>query len=168
MCRWCHSTSPLSRAALRSPRARILLCPHQQSTIGHTRAILAGDHKQLPPTVLNRTAAKEGLDRSLFERLFKAELSLLLDTQYRMNDEIMAFPNREFYEGRIRSGSHNARRTLASLRRFQGEVRQPVIWIDTAGSAVERQRQGSQSRENPGELKLVLALYDTLLIMTPH
>lgn len=33
------------------------------------RAVLAGDHKQLPPTVVSEPAAREGLARTLFERL---------------------------------------------------------------------------------------------------
>lgn len=33
------------------------------------RAVLAGDHLQLPPTVLSEEAARRGLARTLFERL---------------------------------------------------------------------------------------------------
>lgn len=33
------------------------------------RAVLAGDHLQLPPTIISDTAAKRGLGRTLFERL---------------------------------------------------------------------------------------------------
>lgn len=33
------------------------------------RAVLAGDHLQLPPTVVSEEAARRGLARTLFERL---------------------------------------------------------------------------------------------------
>lgn len=33
------------------------------------RAVLAGDHLQLPPTVISEQAAARGLGRTLFERL---------------------------------------------------------------------------------------------------
>lgn len=33
------------------------------------RAVLAGDHLQLPPTVISKQAENEGLGRTLFERL---------------------------------------------------------------------------------------------------
>ena len=33
------------------------------------RAVLAGDHLQLPPTVISEDAARRGLSRTLFERL---------------------------------------------------------------------------------------------------
>jgi len=39
---------------------------------GAERLILVGDPRQLPATVLSPTAAKFGLERSLFERLEEA------------------------------------------------------------------------------------------------
>lgn len=33
------------------------------------RGVLAGDHLQLPPTIISDAAAKQGLGRTLFERL---------------------------------------------------------------------------------------------------
>jgi len=46
------------------------------------QVVLVGDHKQLQPIVLNKTAEGFGLDRSLFERY--AEQAIMLTTQYRM------------------------------------------------------------------------------------
>jgi len=44
--------------------------------------VLIGDHKQLQPNVLNKTARSFGLDRSLFDRY--ATQAYMLTTQYRM------------------------------------------------------------------------------------
>lgn len=43
-------------------------------------------------------------NRSLFERLTIKIPPLLLDTQYRMVQTLMDFPNREFYGGRLICG----------------------------------------------------------------
>ncbi len=77
------------------------------------RVILAGDHKQLPPTLFSE---KNYLESSLLENAVE-NLELygrvfLLDTQYRMKDEISAFPSKEFYSGLLKSGrSENERKS---------------------------------------------------------
>lgn len=50
------------------------------------KLIMAGDHKQLPPTVLSEN---EELKKTLFERLIKKypEFSSILEIQYRMNEK---------------------------------------------------------------------------------
>lgn len=65
--------------------------------------VLAGDHKQLPPTILSEEA--RDLSRTLFEELIRLypEKSVLLDTQYRMNEILMEFPSREFYDGKLKA-----------------------------------------------------------------
>lgn len=65
------------------------------------RFILAGDHKQLPPTILNERAME--LSKTLFEGLITLypQKSALLRVQYRMNELLMEFPNKEFYEEKI-------------------------------------------------------------------
>ena len=53
---------------------------------GCRQLILVGDHKQLPPTVISKRAEREGLNRSLFERLIDVGIQThLLDVQYRMH-----------------------------------------------------------------------------------
>ena len=52
------------------------------------KAILAGDHLQLPPTIMSTEAAKKGLAFTLMERAidqFGNEVVRMLKTQYRMN-----------------------------------------------------------------------------------
>ena len=67
------------------------------------RVILAGDHCQLPPTVKSSAALKAGLGKTLMERIVdsKPEVVTLLDTQYRMNEEIMRFSSSWIYDGTV-------------------------------------------------------------------
>ena len=70
---------------------------------GARRCVLVGDPQQLPSTVLSTAAQGVSFQRSLFERFTSlgAE-AVLLSVQYRMHQEIRAFPSRAFYEGRLR------------------------------------------------------------------
>ncbi|MFS6555112.1 AAA domain-containing protein, partial [Parabacteroides distasonis] len=69
------------------------------------RVVLAGDHCQLPPTVKCYEAMKGGLGKTLMERIVdnKPEAVTLLQTQYRMNEEIMRFSSDWFYENKVES-----------------------------------------------------------------
>lgn len=52
------------------------------------RALLAGDHLQLPPTVISEEAERAGLGTTLFERahgMYGEDIARMLTTQYRMN-----------------------------------------------------------------------------------
>src|SRR5207248_6259481 len=70
-----------------------------------SRAVLAGDHLQLPPTVLSEAAQKGGLAVSLFERLAVArpEAVVTLAEQHRMNERIMRYPSDALYGGKLRA-----------------------------------------------------------------
>ena len=67
------------------------------------RFILAGDHKQLPPTIISEKAGE--LENTLFEALIRKypHKSQLLNIQYRMNKLLMKFPNSEFYNNSLKS-----------------------------------------------------------------
>lgn len=67
------------------------------------RVILAGDHRQLPPTI--KCPAAQALGKTLMEQIVenKPQCVSLLTVQYRMAEEIMQFPNKEFYHGRLTS-----------------------------------------------------------------
>ena len=67
------------------------------------RFILAGDHKQLPPTIISDKAHE--LEKTLFEELIRLYpfKSQLLNVQYRMNSLLMKFPNAEFYNNNLKS-----------------------------------------------------------------
>jgi superfamily I DNA and/or RNA helicase len=60
--------------------------------------VLAGDHLQLPPTVLNFEAARMGLQNSILEVCIERVRDVfLLNTQYRMRATIAGFSSNYFY-----------------------------------------------------------------------
>lgn len=74
------------------------------------RIVLAGDHKQLPPYYSGENSEFEDMKISLFEHLverYGADIVATLKTQYRMNQQIAAFPNNEFYGGELSHGQQN-------------------------------------------------------------
>lgn len=129
------------------------------------RFVMAGDHKQLPPTVLNEDAARRNLSKSLFERLLEMhgdKIRVMLEVQYRMNEEIAAFPSREFYGGRLKADESVKRRSLAP---WEAEAGSPFLFLDTGGGEKfkERTRRGSTSKQNQGEAELVKELAERFL-----
>ena len=69
------------------------------------KCVLAGDHLQLPPTVMSKAAAAEGLSETLFARVHSkwhhAGVARMLTVQYRMNQHIMQWASDELYDGRL-------------------------------------------------------------------
>lgn len=65
------------------------------------RVVLAGDHRQLPPTIKSPAAMSGGLDKTLMQTICEKQPRCvsMLNVQYRMADDIMQFPNKEFYDG---------------------------------------------------------------------
>ncbi len=112
-----------------------------------SRVVLAGDPFQLPPTVKNLEAARQGLSTTLIERCLEAlpEQVNLLTVQYRMHQVIMGFSNQYFYEGALVAHDSVARRELY-IPDFQ-PAETGVTFIDTAGCGFEERLQ-----ENPGAL----------------
>jgi len=134
------------------------------------RFIMAGDHKQLPPTILNEEAACRSFTRSLFERLLALhgdKIRVMLAVQYRMNEEIAEFPNREFYEGKLKADEEVRRHTLRDILQESVDVKyedvKPFLFIDTGDEFAERVKKGSTSRQNPGEARLVKDIAERLL-----
>ena len=87
------------------------------------RVVMGGDHQQLPPTVKSLDAAKGGLAETLMQKVVKLHprCVTLLTTQYRMNEEIMAFPSRWFYHSRLKAAPEAAHR-LVSIRSLLGNM----------------------------------------------
>lgn len=79
------------------------------------RFILVGDEQQLPPLVLSKEAATQGLSDSLFSYLKRPGVGsacVSLTTQYRMNRWICNFSSKVFYEGRLIAAPSIAQRIL--------------------------------------------------------
>ena len=73
--------------------------------LGCKQVVLVGDHQQLGPVIMNKKAAKAGLNQSLFERLVILGLSpIRLQVQYRMHPCLSEFPSNMFYEGSLQNG----------------------------------------------------------------
>lgn len=81
---------------------------------------LVGDEKQLPATVLDRTALQRGLGVSLFERFVRDGIVtegsgfVQLDEQRRMHPSISEFPSTAFYGGKLQNGLETLVRTPVS------------------------------------------------------
>ncbi len=136
--------------------------------------ILAGDHKQLPPTVISEKA-QPYLQYTLFERLidiYGERVVSMLTVQYRMNEKIMHFPNKEFYGGKLIAAPQVARWTIRDLgisipENLDGEMRtilEPenvVLFVHVDGQ--EYQKRGSTSYLNEEEARKVKSIVESLL-----
>jgi len=127
-----------------------------------SRVVLAGDPYQLPPTVKNIEAAKQGLGTTLIERCLESlpDRVHLLTVQYRMQAVIMGFPNHYFYAGALLAHATVANRALSSPDLGPAEI--GVTFIDTAGCGFDERLQETPgalhrnpSRFNPEEAVLV-------------
>ncbi|NPA33975.1 MAG: IGHMBP2 family helicase [Chlorobi bacterium] len=140
-----------------------------------SRIIMAGDHKQLPPTVISYEAMPH-LSITLFERLIetrKEEISSMLKVQYRMNERIMQFPSQEFYNGQLIADPSVADRTLAdypisgweTLPSPFKEIWNPdrvIVWKDVP-VGTEKQHRGSTSFSNEYEAQFIEKLVKNAL-----
>ena len=113
------------------------------------RVILAGDHQQLPPTIKCYEAMREGLGRTLMERIVEAqpECVTLLGVQYRMNDAIMKFSSDWFYEGKLQSDPSVRHRSVL-------DYETPIVWIDN--EEPEQYVGENHGRINKAEADLLL------------
>jgi predicted DNA helicase len=129
------------------------------------RIILAGDHHQLPPTVKSEKAAREGLRETLFEKCVQRQpdTARMLNLQYRMHQQIMAFSSERFYGGQLQAHASVRDAGLeAHDRCFAPDL--PVEFLDTAGCGfLEHTLPGSRSTANPEEADLLLQRLAQLL-----
>ena len=147
------------------------------------KVVMAGDHRQLPPTVLSREAEQEGLGRTLFEKWADRHGDRIVDlltVQYRMHRRIMEFSGERFYGGRLEPAEEVAGHTLRDLapeddgdfvQRVADEPLrpildpgEPVVFVSTAAAeAAESSRRGSTSTENVREAEFVVRAARALL-----
>ncbi len=112
------------------------------------RIVLAGDHFQLPPTVLSFEAMKLGFNRSILEvAIDNVPAVHLLDTQYRMKPSIAGFSSEYFYQSLLKTAEHLVDEGVH------------VNFIDTAGTGFnESHGPDGYSLQNEGELELIQKL----------
>ncbi|KAM7396863.1 hypothetical protein PAMP_019871 [Pampus punctatissimus] len=125
------------------------------------KCILAGDYKQLSPTIKSQKAASKGLSLSLMERLIQMygeSVVRMLTVQYRMNSAIMEWASKEMYQGRLTAHTSVERHLLKDLPGVTcvEETSTPLLLIDTAGCGLsEMEVTDDQSKGNQGEVDIV-------------
>ena len=115
------------------------------------KIVLAGDHWQLPPTVLSNEAARLGLNRSILETAIDTVTDVfLLNIQYRMREVIAGFSSNYFYNKLLLTATH------------LNNSGTHLTFIDTAGSGYNEVRgPDGTSLQNEGELRIVQKLLET-------
>ena len=127
------------------------------------RILLAGDHCQLPPTVVSKDAGQEGLARSMMERLvetYGAAITRQLDVQYRMHEAIMRFSSAQFYADTLIADELVCGHLLSHLSGVKSSpwTDEPMTFIDTAGADCNEEAElDGSSRCNPAEGRLVIS-----------
>ena len=140
------------------------------------RAILAGDHRQLPPTVKCDGIAAEVLGRTLFERLMEdrrpgcsERRSVLLTTQYRMHGDICAWASAASYGGRLEAAPVCVGRDLyEDYLTSNDDAIAVMVHVDTCGLGLDddssgAEEHGAHSVGNEGEARVVVKHVELLL-----
>ena len=133
------------------------------------KCVLAGDHLQLPPTIISKEAAKAGLSVTLMERLIELHGTSIvsqLTTQYRMNRHIMQWSSRFLYGSKLVAHESVSARLLCDMPGVEANTytETPLLFIDTAGCAMtELEAPEEVSKSNVGEANLV-SEYVSLLV----
>ena len=133
------------------------------------RLVLAGDHFQLPPTVISSEAVARGFHISLLERLMtqpEMDISRRLTVQYRMHQEIMEFSSREFYQDSLTAHESVEKHLLSELPGVLSNnlTNTALDFIDTAGANYEESVEtDGDSRFNVSEAELVVQKVRELL-----
>ncbi|XP_053208693.1 DNA-binding protein SMUBP-2-like [Panonychus citri] len=130
------------------------------------KCILAGDHYQLPPTIISETAAKEGLELTLMERLLSRfdheKVVRMLTVQYRMHQKIMEWSSKSFYSNKLTAHQSVENQSMSEISNLTDCP--PLLLIDTAGCDMpELDLEEEESKGNEHEADIA-ASYVTYLI----
>ena len=146
------------------------------------KAILAGDHLQLPPTIKSKNA-EYVLSYTLFDRMISTygdKVTRLLNTQYRMNEKIMKFSSEELYEDKLIADKSVKNHTLKDLisERYKNDKNileeinslddfgifdKPLVLLNTSGlEFFETKDPETLSSFNIGETDLCKRMVDYL------
>ncbi|ODV77489.1 DNA helicase [Suhomyces tanzawaensis NRRL Y-17324] len=145
--------------------------------IGFKRLVIAGDNKQLPPTIKSKEEVERllgnlsldniskqkepeantaNLELTLFDRLVRDhegdKFKKLLDTQYRMNEAIMKFPSLELYEGKLKAHESVRNIKLTDLPNIDenDDTLATCVWYDTQGGDFPERTSGEDDDKNAG------------------
>eukprot|EP00126_Sphaerothecum_destruens_P011044 Sdes_comp20847_c0_seq3m17568 len=148
------------------------------------KVIIAGDHCQLPPTVLSEKAVKRGFSKTLFDRiteLYESKKSSaegkskqsgvmvkkMLTTQYRMNENIMRWCSSQMYQNKLECSQKVADQLLSSQSALISpidETESPLFFIDTNGCYLfEQMGHEDDSKCNDGEAMICVYHIQRLL-----
>lgn len=139
------------------------------------KAVCAGDHLQLPPTIKSISAKDKTklkdlgvvpikgmtLETTLFDRLLALHgptIKRMLTTQYRMNEKIMRFPSDELYESKLIAAESVKDRLLKQLEyevADNEDTTEPLIFIDTQGGDFP-ERNEEDDKDDPKKRKASL------------
>lgn len=133
------------------------------------KAVCAGDHLQLPPTIkstgssskakldvqggANPTRGGMSLETTLFDRLLAlhgSAIKRMLTTQYRMHDKIMRFPSDELYDSKLMAAEAVKERLLKDLEYDvddNEDTNEPLIFIDTQGGDFPEKNEADDKNE---------------------
>jgi DNA polymerase alpha-associated DNA helicase A len=139
------------------------------------KAVCAGDHLQLPPTIKSVNSKtvpklKDGqsvkgvsLEVTLFDRLLSLHgpsIKRMLTTQYRMHEKIMRFPSDELYESKLLAAEAVKARLLKDLDyevEDNEDTSEPIVFIDTQGGDFpERSDDDGDGSDQPKKVKASL------------
>ncbi|KAH8814040.1 DNA helicase-like protein, partial [Hyaloscypha sp. PMI_1271] len=136
-----------------------------------SKAVLAGDHLQLPPTIksLNSKTTKAKardseelmkgmtLETTLFDRLLRLHgpgIKRMLTTQYRMHEKIMRFPSDELYESKLVAADAVKARLLKDLPyevKETEDTTEPLIFFDTQGGDFPEKNEEEEVDKKAGK-----------------
>jgi len=137
------------------------------------KAVCAGDHLQLPPTIKSLNSSIKGkstgagnssgaskknggvsLETTLFDRLLALHgsgVKRMLTTQYRMHEKIMRFPSDELYESKLVAADAVKTRLLCDLPydvEATDDSTEPLIFIDTQGGDFPERNEEDEGDAN--------------------
>ncbi|PRT53516.1 DNA polymerase alpha-associated DNA helicase A [Wickerhamiella sorbophila] len=134
------------------------------------RLVVAGDNKQLPPTIKStESSVLKTLERTLFDQLVDScgpAVKHLITIQYRMAQEIMEFPSKAMYNGKLIADKSVASHRLYHLPHVEknNTTESVVLWVDTLGDMYPEQKEEEAfSTKNIGEAELVAGFLSKLL-----
>jgi ATP-dependent RNA/DNA helicase IGHMBP2 len=136
---------------------------------GAKKVIIAGDHLQLPPTIISKEAAQKGLDLTLIKRLINSlgdTCTKMLTIQYRKNKLINNWISEKLYESKLMAAESVAEHLLCDFTGIEKNenTSTALVLIDTDGCDMnemvmksDNKYSGSdeESKANDGEANIV-------------